>query len=355
MPISPSKIAKLLVFVPALGALCAPLSACHPARPTPSPGGKREAMEDNRDRRLRNSIGMELVEVRQGEFQMGASDSDDLARPDERPRHAVRISEPFYLGAHEVTVGQFRAFVKETGFKTAAEADGKGASGYNGDWRGFEYNSDKYSWRAPGFPQDDRRPVVNVNWHDARAFCTWLSKKEGRTYRLPTEAEWEYASRAGATARFTVGDQIEDLKSIANVGDRALAEWWDTSTVRRYGLDPSIIKFQAWDDGVAFTAPVGSFSPNEFGLYDMLGNAGEFCNDAYQTDYYATSPTDDPKGPAKATSGHVVRGGTFLNGPSLTRATSRVECPDSYRNYVIGFRVLLEVEGLRQVEPQRRH
>jgi formylglycine-generating enzyme required for sulfatase activity len=288
-------------------------------------------------------LGMTFVAVPAGDFWMGAPDADDLARTDERPRHRVRISQPFYLGTREVTVAQFRAFVSETGFRTAAEADGQGASGYDAATRGFAYNSGQYSWRNPGYAQDERHPVVNVNWHDARAYCDWLSQKERRRYRLPTEAEWEYACRAGTAARFVAGDAPEDLKSIANLGDQALARRWDTATVKRYGLDPKVIAFQQWDDGHAFTAPVGSFAPNAWGLYDMLGNVGELCGDWYQGDYYRESPELDPKGPLTKRAGHVVRGGTFLNGTTLVRAASRVECPEAYRNYVIGFRVVLEV------------
>jgi formylglycine-generating enzyme required for sulfatase activity len=300
-----------------------------------------------RDQKVINSIGMTFVHIPAGVFLMGAPDTDDLAQKDEKPQHKVRISQSFYLAAHEITVAQFRTFVRETGFKTAAETDGKGASGYNAEWRGFEYNSAKYFWQNPGYQQDENHPVVNVNWHDAEAFCAWLSKKEHRKYRLPTEAEWEYACRAGTTTRFTTGNAPEDLKSVANLCDQALATKWDTSTVQKHGLDPKIIKFQSWNDGHAFTAPVGSFKPNAFGLNDMLGNVGEFCSDWYQSDYYRESPELNPKGPLKDKMGHVVRGGTFLNGPTLVRATSRVECEDLYRNYVIGFRVLLEVEGVR--------
>src|SRR5262249_49032413 len=167
--------------------------------------------------------------------------------------------------------------------ESAAETDGQGASGYDPALRRFEYDSKKHSWRHPGYPQDGRHPVVNVNWHDAQAFCRWLTNKEGRTYRLPTEAEWEYACRAGTTSRFTVGDVAEALKSVANLGDQSLARRWDTATVKQYGLDPRSIKFQPWDDGHAFTAPVGSFQPNALGLFDMLGNVGEFCGDGYRT------------------------------------------------------------------------
>lgn len=344
--LSPYRVAKWLVFVASLGFLCGLLPVCNPDRSQCAHGGQKDEPHGSHlNGRFTNSIGMVLVEMPPGEYLMGASDGDELAGPDERPQHKVRISQPFYLGACEVTVGQFRTFIDETGFKTAAETDGKGASGYNADARGFEYNSSNYSWRDPGYPQGDNHPVVNVNWHDAQAFCAWLSKKEGRTYRLPTEAEWEYAGRAGTTARFIAGDTPMDLEPIANVGDRALASKWDTTTVRRYGLDPKVITFQTWDDGFAFTAPVGSIKPNASGLYDMLGNVGEFCNDWYLREYYRESPGVNPKGPLEPKDGHVVRGGTFLNGPSLVRATSRVECQDSYRNYVIGFRVLLEVEG----------
>jgi formylglycine-generating enzyme required for sulfatase activity len=139
----------------------------------------------------------------------------------------------------------------------------------------------------------------------------------------------------------TRGDAPADLKAIANLADQALARRWDTATVKHYGLDPKAIRFQPWDDGHAFTAPVGSFRPNAFGLYDMLGNAGELSSDWYQGDFYRDSPEADPTGPPRKTSGHVVRGGTFLNGTGLVRATSRVECPEGYRNYVIGFRVAL--------------
>ena len=288
---------------------------------------------------------MTLALVPAGEFRMGAADGDDLAEEHERPQHRVRVRRAYYLGVHEVTLGQFRAFVRATGHKTAAETDGQGASGYDAATRGFVYNSGKYSWQDPGYPQDDSHPVVNVTWHDARAFCDWLSRKEGRTYRLPSEAEWEYACRAGTTTRFTAGDAVSDLKGAANLCDQSLARRWDAATVKKYGLDPKVIKFQPWDDGFAFTAPVGAYNPNAWGIHDMLGNAGEFCGDSYQADYYRHSPEEDPAGPREKTKGHVVRGGTFLNGPGLVRATSRVECPELYRNYVIGFRVLLEAGG----------
>jgi formylglycine-generating enzyme len=291
---------------------------------------------------ITNSLGMELVRIPPGEFRMGAAATDDLAREDEKPLHRVRITRPFFIAAHEVTVGQFRAFVQATGFETGAETDGHGSSGYDAERRGFEYDSPQYSWRFTGYWQDDTHPVVNVNWHDARAFCIWLSEKEGRCYRLPTEAEWEYACRAGRSERFVSGDSVGSLRSTANLCDQALESRWDVSTIEKYGLDPAKVQFLPWNDGQAFTAPVGSLQPNALRLYDMLGNVGEFCADGYDAGFYAASPVEDPSGPEERVKGHVVRGGTFLNDAHLVRASSRVECLDEYRNYVIGFRVVLE-------------
>ena len=128
--------------------------------------------------------------------------------------------------------------------------------------------------------------MVNVSWNDAVAFCKWLSRKEGKTYRLPTEAEWEYACRAGTTTRYYSGDDPETLAKVANVAD---------ATAKA--------KFPDWkwtikaSDGYVFTAPVGQFKPNAFGLYDMHGNAWQWCADWYGKDYYGKSPVDDPKGP----------------------------------------------------------
>lgn len=215
------------------------------------------ARSDERAVEATNSIGMKFVRIPAGDFLMGAGKDDAFARADEKPQHRVRISRPFSMGVHEATVGQFRAVVEASGYKTAAETDGKGTSGYNSKTRGFEYDSPDYSWRHVGYPQADNHPVVNVNWHDANKFCEWLSKKEGRTYRLPTEAEWEFACRAGTTARFVRGSSLDDVKVMANLCDESLGLAWDTSTVKKYGIDPQIIKFTKWDDGHAFTAPVG--------------------------------------------------------------------------------------------------
>jgi formylglycine-generating enzyme required for sulfatase activity len=306
---------------------------------TDTPAAARQAAA--RGAILRNSIGMRLARIPAGEFLMGAADDDEDSDASERPLHKVRITKPFYMGIHEVTVGQFRVFVRETDFRTAAETDGKGSSGYNSALPGFEYDKPGYTWKNLGWKQDDDHPVLNVSWHDATAFCQWLCKREQRNHRLPTEAEWEYACRAGSQARFITGDSSDELKRIANVQDKSLV----AKKPRFSNSDDSsyLTKPVAWDDGFPFSAPVGSLRPNEPGLYDMLGNAAEWCQDWHDKDYYRQSPQTDPMGPGSGTA-RVVRGGAFLHQPRHCRVSQRVAGTPTYHNYIIGFRVVMETE-----------
>ena len=235
---------------------------------------------------LGKGVKLEMVLIPAGEFMMGSGESAeataaffkknygmDFLTADafkyEHPQHRVRITKPFYLGTYHVTRGQFRQFVADAGYKTDAEVGIgiKGAFGWDPDKKEFRIN-EKYSWRNAGFEQTDEHPAVNVSWTDAVAFCKWLSKKESKTYRLPTEAEWEYACRAGTTTRYYSGDDPETLAKVGNVADAAAKA-----------------QFPAWkytmkaSDGYVFTAPVGKFKPNAFGLYDMHGNAWQWCMD----------------------------------------------------------------------------
>jgi formylglycine-generating enzyme len=274
-----------------------------------------------------NSIGMQLVEIPAGEFQMGSEESVETLRrvfnlksdrpvDDERPVHRVRITRPFFLGKFEVTVGEFRQFVAATSHRTDAETDGTGSVAFNG--KTFSRNPE-LTWSTWWKEQTDRHPVVNVSPNDAAAFCRWLSKKEGKTYRLPTEAQWEYACRAGTTTRFSSGD---DAAAAAKAGNFA---------------DPRM-----HPPGTVLTTEVGRFAPNPFGLYDMHGNVWEWCADHYQTDYYAHSPTFDPTGPARG--GNVtLRGGCWGFGPSAGRSASRGRSSPTARGYRDGFRVVLEL------------
>ena len=170
---------------------------------------------------ITNSIGMKLKLIKPGKYLMGSPKDEDGRYDNEGPQHEVEITQPFYMGVYPVTRGQFAAFVKDKGYQTGAEKRDSGF-GYNASKKSFE--SGKYSWGDLGFAQTDAHPVVEVDWNDAQAFCAWLSQKEGKVYELPTEAEWEYACRAGTTTRFWCGDADESLKGNANIGDASFKD-----------------------------------------------------------------------------------------------------------------------------------
>ncbi|HEV8070775.1 MAG TPA: formylglycine-generating enzyme family protein [Planctomycetaceae bacterium] len=288
-----------------------------------------------------NSIGMKLVVIPAGEFFMGSTPlqvhqirrGDPSFRKDwerdEQPQHHVQISRPFLLGAHEVTRGQFGEFVRSTKYVTDAQRDHKGGMGFEAATSEFKQDP-HFNWQNAGFVQSDDQPVVNVSWNDAVAFCQWLSRKEKIAYRLPTEAEWEYACRAGTTTLYSYGDDPEGLAAVANVADAAARE-----------------KFSSWSgiagrDGHVFTAPVGSFQPNAFGLFDMHGNVWEWCRDWFGESYYAKSPEKDPSGPPTGTV-RVFRGGSWYDAASLCRSAFRYWDVPTYRDYFLGFRVAADL------------
>jgi sulfatase modifying factor 1 len=305
---------------------------------SPSSADERTAAggsnHSERNRSLENSIGMKLRLVRPGEFMMGSSlpVEETVKRfglktrdfEDEHPRHRVRITKSFYLGVHEVTVGQFRQFVNDTGYKTEPEADGEGGFGFNASTGKFEGWDPKYTWANTGWERTDDHPVVNITWNDAKAFCTWLSRKEGAQYQLPTEAQWEYACRAGTTTVYQHGDNIKGLHLVAN----------SAATKKKRGPDS-----MNSEDGYVFTAPVGKFKANGFGLQDMHGNVFEWCADWYGKDYFKTSPTSDPAGPESG-SRRVVRGGGWRGHPVICRSPMRNGREPLYRTGYIGFRVV---------------
>ena len=256
------------------------------------------------------------------------------AKAEEHPQHQVRISKPFYIGTYSVTRGQFAKFVAATNYKTDAETDGKGGRGYTSDAKNTREQKPEFNWRNPGFPQTDEHPVVNVSWNDTVAFCKWLGAQEGTTYRLPTEAEWEYACRAAATTAYYFGDNPDDLASYGNLADAAFKKQFP---------DLSFQMSQA-SDGYVFTVPVGSFRPNRWGLYDMAGNVWQWCSDWYGQDYYKDSPVADPKGPAAGASS-VRRGGGFDNPPACGRCSYRGYSEPAGRLDTIGFRVVREPDS----------
>lgn len=302
---------------------------------------------------VRNSLGMWFVRLPAGEFLMGSDETPEalaaaypalpkerFAEPrDEKPVHRVRITRAFWMGRHEVTVGQFRRFVEASGYVPESVADGTGGYGWRPGYdpaatpRGdaFEGRDPRYSWRDPGFAQGDDHPVVNVTWNDAQALADWLGRTEGRRYRLPTEAEWEYACRAGTRTRYSGGDDPRSLLRTGNVFDASAARHWPRW--QPMALDG--------DDGFAFTAPVGSFAPNAWGLHDMHGNVWEWVADWHGDEYYAASPVDDPQGPAEGTV-RVRRGGSWHTWPFYARASYRNWNAPATRYTLVGIRLVRE-------------
>ena len=324
------------------------------AEPTPAP-----------TKQITNSIGMKLTLVPSGEFMMGSGESAkataafldktygyekaygtsnsyvgmkaDLFKH-EHPLHRERITKPFYLGAYHVTRGQFRQFATDTGYKTDAETDAeRGAYGWNPDTKASAFNA-TYSWRKLGFEQTDEHPVVCVSWNDAVAFCEWLSRKDGNIYRLPSEAEWEYACRAGTTTRYYSGDDPDTLAKVGNVADATFKakfpDWpWVMYTIKA-------------SDGYVFTSPVGSFKPNAFGLYDMHGNACQWCSDRYGAEHHTTSsanlrgsfwctyPTDPDSVDSRG-----LRGSSWSDVSYSDRSAWRARGMPGFRSDTTGFRV----------------
>jgi len=246
-----------------------------------------------------NTIGMEFRLVLPGEFLMGASASDQDARDDEIPQHRVALTESFYLALHEVTQEQYEQVVGRNPSYFSRHGNGKGRVG--------ESNTD-------GFP------VETVSWNDAVAFCRLLSERPaeqaaGRIYRLPTEAEWEYACRAGSTTAWSFGDLASELEDYAY--------FLNNAELRR-------------------PAMIGIRSTNSWGLYDMHGNVWEWCSDGFDRGYYAQSPKYDPQGPSSEGEGRVFRGGSWNNIAANCRSTCREHGSADYRSELVGFRVVCE-------------
>ena len=269
-----------------------------------------------------------FIWIKRGQFVMGAPPSDKLAEAGEKPQRLVQIEHGFYLGRTTVTVGQFRQFVLETGYKTDAETDQRpryqGGHGYNATRHRFEGYFPQYTWRKPGWPMTDAFPVGDVSWNDGVAFCRWLGTKTTMKVRLPSEAEWEYACRAGTTNTFFTGDDPASLKGYANVPDLSLR--------RELGEPPDASTFP-FDDGYPFTAPVGSFKPNPWGLYDMIGNVFQWCSDEIGGPPQGSTVSLEAK--------RILRGGCYNQNIELCRCAARgYGAPWSRYSYT-GFRILL--------------
>jgi formylglycine-generating enzyme required for sulfatase activity len=243
------------------------------------------------------------------------------------PQRRMTIPNPFLLGKTLVTRGQFARFVAEKGYKTEPKARTFEPDAY-GKWR-HELGENR-DWQNPGFEQTDDHPVVCVNHDDAVAYIEWLRDTTKKDYRLPSEAEWEYAARAGTTtARFWGDDRVQAVR-YAKVADAAL--------MRVMGRDFNPEQFFEGDSGYPFTAPVGGFLPNPFGLYDMLGNVWEWMAD-YWTDKLPGLLQDGRPNTTGDSELRALRGGAWSDDPWVVHAGHRSGSGTGNRNIHTGFRV----------------
>jgi formylglycine-generating enzyme required for sulfatase activity len=260
------------------------------------------------DAEFTNSIGMKLVRIPAGEFEMGSAASETDREPQEIP-HKVRISRPFYMAAYEVTQAEYAKLMDPNTLSNFHRGNG-------------------------GSPE---HPMENVLWVEAEEFCKKLTaldaeKRANRTYRLPTEAEWEYACRGGTNTAFHFGDSLSSTQ--ANFDGNYPFGNASKGPYRRK------------------TVRIGSYAPNAFGLYDMHGNVAEWCADWFDPDYYEHSPETDPKGPPAGVLPDdydnfflVARGGSWLDDSRACRSAYRMRAMHRNRYWIIGFRVACEIAG----------
>jgi len=270
----------------------------------------------------------EMMAVPAGRFQMGSPASEAGRYDDEGPQREVKISAPFAIGVYEVTVAQFRAFVKASGYKTG-----------NACWTDLDQNSvwedtPGYSWKKPGLPgyqQTDNDPVVCLNWKDALAYARWLATVTGKQYRLPTAAEWEYAARADTSTPYPWGADPDQGCSYANGSDAELLTQYDL---------PRPNRAMSCNDRSIFTSAVGQRQPNGFGLYDMIGNAWEWLEDCYR-DSFEGAPTDGSAVTGENCSRRVLRGGGWYSNIRFLRPANRGSFEAGVRANSNGVRVAM--------------
>jgi formylglycine-generating enzyme required for sulfatase activity/serine/threonine protein kinase len=285
-----------------------------------------------------NQFGMKFRLIPPGTYRRGLSQADvdllisldptikpgDLNRS--RPQHTVELTKPFWMGEHEVTVGQFRQFASATGFVTRAETL-------------RATTPSQRTWKSVPWEQTDSHPVVNISWNEAQAFAEWLSQQSGWDYRLPSDAEWEFACRAGTESPWWTGNELPGLVHVANVADATAKLRWKT---RNAG-----ITFIPHIDGHAEAAPTGSYPANPFGLRDMIGNVWEWCADWNEGSRYPDFPGGlavDPQGPQEGAF-RMRRGGSWLHGLWCSHAAARMQDrPDTTIGTAYGFRIAISFD-----------
>ncbi|MEW6735609.1 MAG: formylglycine-generating enzyme family protein [Acidobacteriota bacterium] len=244
----------------------------------------------------------EMVTINGGAFDMGS----ETGHNDEAPVHSITLAT-YQISKFEITNRQFRVFVNETGYETLAQ-----------------YEEREFSWEDYASAGREKYPVVVVSWEDAMEYCKWLSSRTGHTYRLPTEAEWEYAARGGARSKvFPWGENIDIYRA-------------------NYAVDNSRSSYK--EPVLEFIRPVGTYKPNGYGLYDVIGNVWEWCYDWYAEGYYRNSPPENPIGPIVGDY-RVRRGGSWGNPSDLCRVTLRQYVPPVFKSPNLGFRVVRVIQN----------
>jgi formylglycine-generating enzyme required for sulfatase activity len=316
---------KLLVFAVAVCSLRSPLTSLHAQPRVQRPKGNAQLSREFRHAKS----GVDFVLIPAGEFKMGQGKSS----------HRRVIRRPFYLSKTEISNLQFSRFVKdseyltdaETGVETAGHKKGSFAAMPDGSGLGPREWSEKASWRRPfpnlGDPEaKDDDPVVHVSWNDAAAYAKHFG------FRLPTEAEWEYAARAGSTTIYPWGDKPEDGMGHANLADRTHMKQFPSANV-----------WFEFDDGAAVLSPVGKYKANAWGLHDMIGNVEEWVEDTH--DKYPPDGSNEIA--ATNGKGRVIRGRTWLDGPGMNRPAMQQEA----RRDFIGIRVAMSVDRAEPLKP----
>jgi formylglycine-generating enzyme required for sulfatase activity len=253
----------------------------------------------------------EMQVIPAGEFTMGSPSSEEGRFGNEGPQHRVTISYPLAVGKYEITVGEFAQFVADTGYVVKASCH---------YWTGSKWASGaRYSWKDPGFDQTSSQPAVCITWSDAKAYVDWLNRETGKGYRLMSEAEWEYAARGGTTSPRPWGTELSH--DDANFGEDQCCQ-------------PRV---QGRDQG-KYTASVGSFAPNRFGLYDMIGNVWEWVNDCWN-ESYVDAPADGSSWQSGDCDKRVIRGGSWYSDPVRLRSAVRYAFGQRVNRTKVGFRV----------------
>ena len=337
-PTHPRLCGAALVLIP----LCLLLQSCASLNPSNVPPVIQ-------DRLIDDNVGPKMVLIPQGEFLMGSPRTETGRYEDEGPQFKVTFDKPFYMAETPITVAQFRTFILNSGYQTVAEKEqwSEWRNPDTGQWEGKTGLDWRHNQR--GETNGDDFPVVHVSWHDARAYAEWLSTVTKKTYRLPSEAEMEYANRAGTVTAYWWGDgappqKVANLKGEHDIPENDLT-WYPTPEERQYayaqGYTPFL--FEGYGDGYWGLSPVASFKANPFGLYDTAGNVWEWTEDCWNGSHHG-APSDGSARLEGTCDYRVVRGGSYYCFPRHVRSANRWRQAQHNRTMYLGFRVVRELD-----------